>query len=94
VVDTGRLDAAFCGAEYDAELLARLPPHVCPCGEDGEFHTLVWHAPGFAAPLALRAAAVVLEASRPPLASTTLARLPVSLEHPAPGDTAAPVRDA
>lgn len=79
VVDTGRLDASFCGAEYDAALLRRLPPGVCPCGEDGEFHTLVWDAPGFTAPLALEAGPVVLQPSQPPLAPTVLARLPLRL---------------
>jgi len=71
-VDTQRLDAAFCGAEYDAALLARLPPQVCPCGEDGEFHTFVWYAPGFAAPLALRSRGTHTVAATPPLRPTTL----------------------
>lgn len=72
-VDTGRLDAAFCGAAYDEALLSRLPAGVCPCGEDGEFHTVVHDGPGFAAPLALRSLGVEQLASRPPLAPTTLA---------------------
>jgi len=50
-VDTRHLDASFCGADYDAAFLARLPPDVCPCGEDGEFHTFVTGGPGFAEPL-------------------------------------------
>lgn len=54
-VDLARLDASFCGADYDAAFLARLPPGVCPAGEDGEFHSFVLDAPGFAAPLAVRA---------------------------------------
>lgn len=82
VVDAGRLDASFCGADYDAALLQRLPVTVCPCGEDGEFHTLVWDAPGFSAPLALQAAPVRLEPSTPPLAPATLARLPVRMASP------------
>lgn len=51
VVDTRWLDASFAGALYDAELLARLPAGVCPCGEAGEFHTFVFDAPGMSAPL-------------------------------------------
>src|ERR1700761_5294453 len=50
-VDTRWLDASFCGVEYGADFLARLPPGVCPCGEDGEFHTFVTGGPGFAQPL-------------------------------------------
>lgn len=53
-VDTRWLDERHVGAAYDEAFLQRLPPGVCPCGEDGEFHTFVWDAPGFAAPLALR----------------------------------------
>ena len=71
-VDARRLDAAFCGLDYDAALLARLPAGVCPCGEEGEFHTFVWDGPGFAAPLALRRAGRRTVASRPPLAPTEL----------------------
>ena len=47
-VDTRWLAASFCGRDYDAALLADLPPGVCPCGEGGEFHTFVFDAPGFA----------------------------------------------
>jgi diphthamide synthase (EF-2-diphthine--ammonia ligase) len=71
-VDKARLDASFCGAEYDAALLARLPPGVCPCGEDGEFHTFVWGGPGFAAPLKLGPGKARVEPSRPPLSPTEL----------------------
>ena len=45
-VDERRLDTRFVGREYDAALLAELPAGVCPCGEDGEFHTFVHDAPG------------------------------------------------
>lgn len=71
-VDAGRLDARFCGREYDAQLLtdlAALPGHVCPCGEDGEFHTFVHAAPGMA-PLALQSLGSRREASRPPVRPT------------------------
>jgi uncharacterized protein (TIGR00290 family) len=53
-VDTEQLDAAFSGRHYDAALLADLPPDVDPCGERGEFHTFVWNAPIFAAPIAVQ----------------------------------------
>lgn len=53
-VDTAQLDARFSGREYDAALLAELPPGVDPCGERGEFHTLSFGGPLFRAPLPLR----------------------------------------
>jgi diphthine-ammonia ligase len=80
-VDTRHLDESFCGAEFDRDLLARLPPGVCPCGEDGEFHTFVWDAPLFRHPLHLSAGARVRVASKPPLAATELAfQIPELLE--------------
>jgi uncharacterized protein (TIGR00290 family) len=72
-VDTARLDAVFCGVEFDAELLERLPAGVCPCGEEGEFHTFVWDGPGFARPLAVVSHGIERIAARPPLAPTELA---------------------
>lgn len=57
-VDLARLSPAWLGRGFDRELLAALPPDVDPCGERGEFHTLVTDLPGFARPLALRPGAV------------------------------------
>lgn len=70
-VDTRWLDESFAGADYDAALLQRLPPGVCPVGEEGEFHTFVHDAPGFAAPLAVRCGTPRRVASQPPFAPTT-----------------------
>lgn len=71
VVDTRWLDASFAGAHYDAALLARLPAGTCPCGEEGEFHTFVFDAPGMAADgLSIRAGARREVASSPPFAPT------------------------
>ena len=69
-VDTRWLDASFCGATYDAAFLARLPAGVCPCGEDGEFHTFVTGGPGFAAPLQVVDGAQRQVASQPPFTPT------------------------
>ena len=69
-VDTRWLDASFCGADYDAAFLARLPAGVCPCGEDGEFHTFVTGGPGFAPPLRVIDGAQRRVASQPPFAPT------------------------
>ena len=46
--DLGQGARHAAGRWYDAALLAELPPDVDPCGERGEFHTLVVDGPGFA----------------------------------------------
>jgi uncharacterized protein (TIGR00290 family) len=69
-VDTRWLDASFCGADYDAAFLARLPAGVCPCGEDGEFHTFVTGGPGFASGLRVVDGPQRRVASQPPFAPT------------------------
>ncbi len=57
-VDARRLDASFCGREFDAAFLADLPVGVDACGEHGEFHTFVYDGPSFAHPVAHRLAGV------------------------------------
>ena len=47
------------GAEYDEELLARLPLTVDPCGERGEFHTCVIGGPMFRRAIDVTAGEVV-----------------------------------
>jgi uncharacterized protein (TIGR00290 family) len=44
-VDSRFLDDTFCGREFDAQFLRDLPAGVCPCGENGEFHTFVFDGP-------------------------------------------------
>lgn len=58
-VDPKQLDRSFAGRTFDAALLAALPASVDPCGENGEFHTLVTAGPMFARPIATRTGAVV-----------------------------------
>lgn len=53
-VDPRQAPAEIAGAAYDEELLARLPAGVDPCGENGEFHTMVWDGPMFRHPLHVR----------------------------------------
>jgi uncharacterized protein (TIGR00290 family) len=50
-VDTRALDESFAGREFDAQLVADLPPNVDPCGENGEYHTLAYDGPMFRTPL-------------------------------------------
>ena len=50
-VDSRYLGDDFCGREYDAAFLRDLPPGVDACGENGEFHTLVYDGPIFSRPV-------------------------------------------
>ena len=63
-VDTTQLDAGFAGRDFDQALLRELPPHVDPCGENGEFHTCVSAGPMFDAPLPLERGQTVLRDGR------------------------------
>lgn len=58
-VDPKALDVAFAGRDFDAALLAELPPSVDPCGERGEFHTFAWDGPMFRRPVPVRRGEVV-----------------------------------
>jgi uncharacterized protein (TIGR00290 family) len=58
-VDPRVLDRRFAGREFDAALLADLPPSVDPCGERGEFHTFAYAGPMFRRPIAIETGAVV-----------------------------------
>ncbi len=42
-VDSNILDKRFTGRIYDKEFLLELPSGVDPCGENGEFHSFVYH---------------------------------------------------
>jgi uncharacterized protein (TIGR00290 family) len=58
-VDPKVLPEKFAGREFDARLLADLPPAVDPCGENGEFHSFVYDGPMFAAPVPVKLGEVV-----------------------------------
>ncbi|MGH9315106.1 MAG: ATP-binding protein [Vicinamibacterales bacterium] len=58
-VDPRALDRRFAGRAFDAALLAELPPGVDPCGERGEFHTVVTAGPMFEREIAVRSGDVV-----------------------------------
>jgi len=47
VVDPRHLAPELAGARFDRALLERLPASVDPCGERGEFHTVVVDGPMF-----------------------------------------------
>lgn len=46
-IDPRVLDPTFVGRDFDARLLAELPPSVDPCGERGEFHSFAYAGPMF-----------------------------------------------
>jgi uncharacterized protein (TIGR00290 family) len=50
-VDTTQLDPAFVGRVYDDAFLDDLPEDTDPCGENGEFHTVVVDGPPFRTPV-------------------------------------------
>lgn len=54
-VDGKVLDASFAGMMLDDDFLSALPPHVDPCGENGEFHTFVFDGPIFREPVSFSA---------------------------------------
>jgi diphthamide synthase (EF-2-diphthine--ammonia ligase) len=58
-VDPRVMPREFAGRAFDASFLADLPPGVDPCGENGEFHSFVWDAPGFASPIDVVAGEIV-----------------------------------
>lgn len=58
-VDPKQLDASFAGRRIDHGFLDDLPAGVDPCGENGEFHTLVTGGPMFHRPLDVQAGKTV-----------------------------------
>lgn len=67
-VDTRRLDATWVGRELDDEAVAALCESgrrsgVDPCGENGEYHTLVFDGPPFRRALALPSFSVATQGS-------------------------------
>ncbi len=83
-VDQRRLPGHFAGRRFDASLLAELPLSVDPCGESGEFHTLVWDSPDFSDPLAVVPGPVV-ERGEFVFADLQLGREPHSADREASG---------
>lgn len=52
-VDLKKLPKEFCGRDFDSQFLKDLPQGTDPCGEYGEFHTIVTEAPYFTHPIDL-----------------------------------------
>jgi len=58
-VDPKKLPREFAGRDFDLALLRDLPPGVDPCGENGEFHTVVCAGPIFREPIPIESGEVV-----------------------------------
>jgi uncharacterized protein (TIGR00290 family) len=58
-IDPRKLDRSFAGRRFDETLLRDLPNGIDPCGENGEFHTVVTAGPMFKAPIPVRVGEVV-----------------------------------
>lgn len=63
-VDTQQLDGGFSGRTFDRSLLDALPEGCDPCGENGEFHTLVTRGPMLDRPLQVVRGETVLRDGR------------------------------
>jgi uncharacterized protein (TIGR00290 family) len=57
--DPRALDRSFVGREWNHDFLDDLPHSVDPCGENGEFHTLVFDGPMFSGPLSIEVGEIV-----------------------------------
>lgn len=58
-IDPKQISASFVGREFDASLLAELPPGADPCGERGEFHTFAYAGPMFRHPIPVERGEIV-----------------------------------
>ncbi len=58
-VDPKKLAREFAGREFDADFLRDLPAGVDPCGENGEFHSVVYAGPMFRAAIPIEVGEVV-----------------------------------
>lgn len=58
-IDPNKVDRSFAGRRFERTLLQELPAGVDPCGENGEFHTVVSAGPMFAGPISVRVGEIV-----------------------------------
>jgi len=58
-LDPKKLPRGLAGAEFDEDFVCGLPASVDPCGENGEFHTFCYAAPGFRAPIGVKTGEIV-----------------------------------
>ena len=58
-IDPKKLPTDFVGRDYNLSFLDDLPEGIDPCGENGEFHTIVYDGPLLKFPLFLKAGEIV-----------------------------------
>ncbi len=58
-IDPRVMPRELAGCDFDRDLIARLPEHVDPCGERGEFHSFAYAGPMFSKPIAIESGEVV-----------------------------------
>jgi uncharacterized protein (TIGR00290 family) len=58
-IDSQKLGREFAGRELDESFFRDLPSGVDPCGENGEFHSFVYHGPIFSQTIAVESGEVV-----------------------------------
>lgn len=63
-VEGAKLDRSFAGRPIDRTLLHDLPANVCPCGENGEYHSFVYDGPIFQQPVPVRVGEIVCRDNR------------------------------
>jgi uncharacterized protein (TIGR00290 family) len=59
VLDPTKLDRTYAGARWSEGMIRSLPTTVDPCGENGEFHTIITDGPMFASPITVYQGEVV-----------------------------------
>lgn len=64
-INSKKVPAELIGQRYDRDFLAALPANVDPCGENGEFHSFVTHAPNFSAPIPITLGEVMATSYQP-----------------------------
>ena len=81
------LDQSFVGRVIDEDFLRDLPPHVDPCGENGEFHTFVFDGPLFREPIAFEKGEIVRRTYTPAPPATDADASGYDCADPSPFDT-------
>jgi uncharacterized protein (TIGR00290 family) len=66
-VNNAVLDQSFCGRLLDESFVQDLPPHVDPCGENGEYHSFVFEGPIFSAPVSFTKGDIVFKSYAAPI---------------------------
>jgi uncharacterized protein (TIGR00290 family) len=65
-VNSAFLSKTFCGRLIDESFMDDLPPHVDPCGENGEYHSFVFDGPIFSQPIPFSLGEIVYKEYKAP----------------------------